>query len=98
MIGPCVIPDCPETGKHRIGLRCRVMSEPSPIPGKGKTDALWSVESDAYLCDPHALGGVDITLLIEPNKSRAASVRVLGAGAKAPPRKVQIKQVPVKTA
>jgi len=30
------------------------MEEPSPVPGKGKTDALWSVESDAYLCDTHA--------------------------------------------
>lgn len=95
MTGPCVIPDCTGTGKHRIGLRCRVMSEPSPIPGKGKTDALWSVESDAYLCDMHALGGVDITLMIEPSTSGWASVRVPGAGAKVQPRKVQIKQVPI---
>lgn len=57
-----------------------------PRAGKGQTDALWSVESDAYLCDVHALA-----LLLEANKSRAASVRVLGAGAKAKPRKVQIK-------
>jgi hypothetical protein len=67
------------------------MSEPSPVAGKGKTDALWSVESDAYLCDVHALGGIDITLLLEANRSKAASVRVLGAGSKAQPRKVQIK-------
>lgn len=91
MTGPCVIPGCSGTGKHRLGLRCRVMSEPSPVPGKGKTDALWSVESDAYLCDTHALAGIDITLLLEANDSKAASVRVLGAGAKAKPRKVQIK-------
>lgn len=91
MTGPCVIPNCTRTGKHRLGVRCRVMSEPSPVPGKGKTDALWSVESDAYLCDVHALAGIDVTLLLETNKSRAASVRVLGTGAKAKPRKVQIK-------
>jgi hypothetical protein len=97
MTGPCVIPDCVEIGKHRIGLRCRIMSEPSPVPGKGKTDALWSVESDAYLCDTHALDGVDITLLIEASQSGAASVRVLGAGTKAPPRRVQIKKVAIKT-
>lgn len=91
MTGPCVIPDCPDTGKHRLGVRCRIMSEPSPVAGKGKTDALWSVESDAYLCDVHALAGIDITLLLETNRSKSASVRVLGAGAKAKPRKVAIK-------
>ncbi len=91
MTGQCVIPNCPATGKHRLGIRCRIMSEPSPVPGKGKTDALWSVESDAYLCDVHALAGIDVTLLIEANRSHVASVRVLGAGAKAKPRKVTIK-------
>lgn len=91
MTGPCAIPDCRRTGKHRLGLRCRIMSEPSPVPGKGKTDALWSVESDAYLCDVHALAGIEVTLLLETNKSQAASVRVLGTGAKVKPRKVQIK-------
>jgi hypothetical protein len=91
MTGPCVISDCPDTGKHRLGVRCRIMDEPSPVPGKKKTHALWSVESDAYLCDVHALAGIDITLLLETNTSSSASVRVLGAGAKAKPRKVQIK-------
>jgi hypothetical protein len=91
MTGPCVIPDCPGTGKHRVGVRCRIMSEPSPVAGKGKTDALWSVESDAFLCDVHAVAGIDITLILEANKSKAALVRVLGAGTKAKPRKVLIK-------
>lgn len=67
------------------------MTEPSPMRGKGKTDALWSVESDAYLCDVHALSGIDVTLLLEANESHAASVRVLGAGGRAQPRRVQIK-------
>ena len=91
MTGPCAVPGCPQTGKHRLGLRCRVMSEPSPVPGKDKTDALWSVESDAYLCDTHALEGLDVTLLIEPNRSGFASVQVLSNGSNAGPRKVRIK-------
>jgi hypothetical protein len=86
----CAIPKCARAGKHRLGIRCRVMEEPSPIPGKGKTDALWSVESDAYLCDGHALSGIDITLLLEPTTSKSVSVRVVGpAGAQ--PRRVPIK-------
>jgi hypothetical protein len=49
------------------------MTEPSPVPGKGKTHALWSVDSEAFLCDAHALSGLDATLMIEPNDSGVAS-------------------------
>jgi hypothetical protein len=66
------------------------MEEPSPVAGKGKTDALWSVESDAFLCDQHAISGLDVTLLLEANRSGAASVRVLGRTPAS--RKVSIKQ------
>jgi hypothetical protein len=30
---------------------------------------LWSVESDAYLCDGHALDGLDVTRMLEANRS-----------------------------
>jgi hypothetical protein len=66
------------------------MEEPSPVAGKGKTDALWSVESDAFLCDQHAVSGLDVTLLLEANRSGAASIRVLGR--KSGSRKVKIKR------
>lgn len=65
------------------------MQEPSPIAGKGKTDALWSVESDAFLCDQHAVAGLDVTLMLEANKSGVASVRVVGR--KPTSRSVKIK-------
>ena len=90
MTSDCAISNCPQTGKHRLGVRCRVMDEPSPVAGKGKTDALWSVESDAFLCDIHAVSGLDVTLLLEANRSGAASVRVLGHTASS--RKVPIKR------
>ena len=89
MTSECAIPACSQTGKHRLGVRCRVMQEPSPVPGKGKTDALWSVESDAFLCDHHAVSGLDVTLMLEANKSGAASVRVVGRTPAA--RRVKIK-------
>jgi hypothetical protein len=71
-------------------VRCRIAEEPSPVAGKGKTDALWSVESDSYLCDRHALSGLDVTLVLETNRSGFASVRVLPQGSAA--RKVTIKR------
>lgn len=88
---PCAIPACPKAGKHRLGLRCRVMVEPSPVAGKGKTDALWSVDSEAYLCDEHSLRGLDAALILDPNTSGTASVRVITAGQQLPPRRVKIK-------
>jgi hypothetical protein len=88
---PCAIAGCESEGKHRLGLRCRVMREPSPIPGKTKTHALWSAESDAYLCDRHALSGLDVTLLIESNQSGTVALRALSGGRAGAPRRVPIR-------
>jgi hypothetical protein len=59
----CVVPGCSEPGKHKLGVRCRVWYEPSPVLGKVKTSALWAPDSNAFLCDQHALGGAHITLI-----------------------------------
>jgi hypothetical protein len=48
------------------------------VDGKHRTDALWAPDTDAYLCDEHALAGTDMTLLIEPNGSGRNSIRVIG--------------------
>lgn len=78
MPAPCVIPGCRSPGKHGLGVRCRVWQEPSPVAGKQRTDALWAPDTDGYLCDDHALGGVDMTLLVEPNGSGRNAIRVIG--------------------
>jgi hypothetical protein len=92
MNGACAIEGCESTGKHRLGLRCRVMHGASPISGKGKTDALWSAESTAYLCDVHALSGLDVTLLISKNESGYACIRTVSGPRSFEPRRVKIKQ------
>jgi hypothetical protein len=59
-------------------VRCRIMhSGTPPIPEKNRTDALFSVESDAYLCDGHALAGVAMTLTVAPNTTEEASLAVV---------------------
>jgi hypothetical protein len=75
----CVVPGCDSRGKHRLGVRCRVWHEPSPIAGKSKTSALWAPDSDAFLCDRHALGGAHITLIFEANDSGETAVKVIAA-------------------
>jgi hypothetical protein len=76
----CIVPGCSKEGRNRLGVRCRVAHDgPGPLPGKGKTDALWSPDADAYVCDSHALGGAYITLLFEPDGSKHTTVRVIAA-------------------
>lgn len=75
----CVVPGCERPGKNKLGVRCRVWHEPSPVPGKTKTSALWAPDADAFLCDDHALGGAHITLIFEPNDSGETAIRVIAA-------------------
>jgi hypothetical protein len=80
----CVVPGRPSPGKHRLGVRCRVWHEPSPVAGKHRTDALWAPDADVFLCDDHAMGGMNMTLLVEPNGAGENSQRVVGAAHGAP--------------
>lgn len=76
---PCVVPDCHEEGINKLGIRCRVWHD-GPYPhGKSKTGAPWAPEADAFPCDEHALSCGSTTLLYEPDGSKRATVRVMGA-------------------
>jgi hypothetical protein len=76
----CAVPGCPRKGRNRLGIRCRIAHDgPSPVLGKGKTDALWAPDADAYLCNEHALSGAHVTLLFEPDHSQEITVKVIGA-------------------
>lgn len=86
----CVIPGCTRSGRNKLGVRCRVWHDGPAPRGKRKTDALWAPDTDAFLCDVHALGGATITLLYEPDMSGTTHVRVIGAKHLAP-RTVKIR-------
>jgi hypothetical protein len=76
----CIVPGCPDEGRNRIGVRCRVAHrEESPFPTKGRTAGLWSPDAEAYVCDRHALGGAHMTLLFEANDSRETTIKVIAA-------------------
>ena len=49
----------------------------SPFPNKKRTDAIYAIESDAYLCDTHALSGGTYLLTFEPNGSKDVTIEVL---------------------
>jgi hypothetical protein len=89
----CIVEGCPETGRNRLGVRLRVAhSGATPFPNKGRTDAIFSVDGDALLCDRHALGGVAMTLVVEPRVSQKASLAVISGNAVSEVRTIEIKQ------
>jgi hypothetical protein len=75
----CIVPGCRQEGRNKLGIRCRVWHDGPYTHGKGKTAALWAPDTDAFLCDEHALGGASITILHEPNDSGKTAVRVIAA-------------------
>jgi hypothetical protein len=87
----CAVPGCSRTGLNQISIRCRVSHSGSAPKGKGRTGAIWSPETGAFLCDRHALDGARITVLFEPDDSRKTTVKVI-AGHPAAERTTPIKQ------
>lgn len=74
----CIVAGCSRSGLNQLGLRCRVAHDgATPFPNKRRTDAIYSIETDAYLCDVHALSGGTFLLTFEPDHSEAVKVEVL---------------------
>ncbi len=70
--------NCPHPGRNQLGLRRRVAHDgASPFPTKRRTDAIYSIETEAYLCDKHALSGGTFALIFEPDDSQEVKVEVL---------------------
>ena len=75
---PCAVEGCAQEGRNQLGLRCRVAHDgESPFPKKGRTDAIWSIESEAFLCDTHALSGGTFAFVFEPDRSQDVKIEVL---------------------
>lgn len=84
----CIVPGCPETGRNKLGVRCRVWYDTHKTKGQGS--AVWSPDADAFLCDKHATQGADMTLVFVPNTSGTTTLRVI-AGTTTRERTVPIK-------
>jgi hypothetical protein len=77
---PCIVDGCVQEGRNQIGLRCRVAHDgASPFPSKKRTDAIYSIESEAYLCDMHALNGGTYLIAFEPATRDDVTIEVLSS-------------------
>jgi hypothetical protein len=81
-IHSCVVPGCSRPGLNQLGVRCRfAYAGRSPsFPDKRRTDAIFSVESSAYLCDSHATLGGRVELTFTPDRSRTVTVVAQSGG------------------
>lgn len=64
---PCIVPGCNRNAVNNLGVRLRRPPQ---------ADALWSPNTNAYLCDRHARSGARITLIYEPTDSGRVETRV----------------------
>ena len=86
----CIVPGCLQEGTNKLGIRCRVWNNDNPE--KGKTAALWSPDTDAFLCNFHAHSGATITIIYEADDTHGLRVQVISG------QKVSSRNTPIKGA
>lgn len=89
----CIVPGCSSPGRNQLGVRCRIAhSGASPFPEKRRTDAIFSVESAAFLCDQHALHGGRMMLTFDPTGSQETALTAVSGENASEERHKPIKQ------
>jgi hypothetical protein len=70
-MGDCIVPGCGRDGRNNLGIRLR----------RPDTSALWAPNTEAFVCDRHAVSGARITIFYEGNDTAEVEIRVHGASA-----------------
>jgi len=65
----CIVPGCPLEAGNNLGIRLR----------RPDTSAIWAPNTEAYVCDQHALSGARVTIIYEPADTGQVEVVVNGA-------------------
>lgn len=52
---PCIISGCPNSADNVFGVRLR----------NPDTNAIWAPNTEAMICDDHAVSGIKVTVLLE---------------------------------
>lgn len=66
----CIISGCPNDAAHNLSVRLR----------RPDTSAIWAPNTEAFLCDDHAAGGLRVTVILEPTGTGEIETRVFSAG------------------
>jgi hypothetical protein len=70
-MGDCIVPGCGRDGRNNLGIRLR----------RPDTSAIWAPNTEAFVCDRHAVTGARITIFYEENETAEVEVCVHGASA-----------------
>lgn len=70
MAETCIVPGCSKSAVNNLGVRLRKPPQ---------SDAWWSPNANAYVCDKHAKGGARVTLIFEANDTGKVETRVYAA-------------------
>lgn len=65
----CIVPGCRRNALNNLSVRLRPPD----------TSAIWSPNTNAFICDVHARGGARLTVLFEATESQRVETRVYGA-------------------
>jgi hypothetical protein len=65
---PCIIPGCQNHADNNFGVRLR----------RADTSAIWAPNTEAMLCDIHAVQGLRITVMFESTTTQQVETKVCG--------------------
>jgi hypothetical protein len=65
----CIVPGFGHDARNNLGIRLR----------RPDTSAMWAPNTEAFVCDRHAVSGARITIFYEGNETGEVEVRVHGA-------------------
>jgi hypothetical protein len=69
-VANCIVPGCVTDAKNNLSIRLR----------RPDTSAIWAPNTEAFVCDAHALSGALITLAYEATTTGRVEVRAHGVG------------------
>lgn len=64
----CIIPGCNNAADNNLTIRLR----------RADTSAIWAPNTNAFMCDVHAVSGVKLTLLVETADDSRVKTKVCG--------------------
>ena len=64
----CIIPGCSNVAHNVFGVRLR----------RPDTTAIWAPNTEATLCDIHAVRGLSITVIFEPTNDAQIETKICG--------------------
>jgi hypothetical protein len=64
----CIIPSCTNPATNNFGVRLR----------RPDTTAIWAPNTEAYICDAHAIQGLIVNVTLEPTNTGEIETKVIG--------------------